>query len=155
MRILLHEFASGGGLAGREVPASLGREGRAMLTAVVADLAATGHEIVTTTDPRFPLAAPPGVQVVTLAGSNAALLDALIASADAVWLVAPETDRCLERLAVRAERKGKMLLGPGAAAIRRASDKAGLPRRLARYGVPHPKTRSEERRVGKECRSGG
>ena len=111
-----------------------------MLTALVADLAATGHEIVTTTDPRFPLAAPPGVQVVTLAGSNAALLDALIASADAVWLVAPETDRCLERLAVRAERKGKMLLGPGAAAIRRASDKAGLPRRLARYGVPHPKT---------------
>src|SRR5882672_12820841 len=141
MRILVHEFASGGGLAGREVPASLGREGRAMLTALVADLAATGcHEIVTTTDPRFPLAAPPGVQVVMLAGRSAARLDALIASADAVWLVAPETDRCLERLAKRAERKRKILLGPGAAAIRRASDKARLPRRLARHGVPHPKT---------------
>jgi len=141
MRILLYEFASGGGLAGREVPASLGREGRAMLTALVADLAATGcHEVVTTTDPRFPLSAPPGVQVVTLAGRSAARLDALIASADAVWLIAPETDRCLERLAVRAERMGKTLLGPGAAAIRRASDKAGLPRRLARHGVPHPRT---------------
>jgi tyramine---L-glutamate ligase len=112
-----------------------------MLTALVADLAATGcHEIVTTTDPRFPLSAPPGVQVVTLAGRSAAYLDSLIASADAVWLVAPETDRCLERLAVRAERKGKILLGPDAAAIRRASDKAGLSRRLARHGVPHPKT---------------
>jgi predicted ATP-grasp superfamily ATP-dependent carboligase len=141
MRILLHEFASGGGLAGREVPASLGREGRAMLTALLTDLAATGcHQIVTTADPRFPLAAPPGVQVVTLAVRSAARLDALMASADAVWLVAPETDRCLERLAVRAERKGKMILGSGAAAIRRASDKAGLPRRLARHDVPHPKT---------------
>ena len=54
MRILVHEFASGGGLAGRDVPASLGREGSAMLTALVADLAAIGcHEIVTTADPRF------------------------------------------------------------------------------------------------------
>ena len=137
----MHEFVSGGGLAGREVPASLGREGSAMLNALVADLAATGcHELVTTTDPRFPLAAPPGVEVVTLATRSAALLDALIESADAVWLVAPETDRCLERLAVRAERKGKMLVGSGAAAIRRASDKAGLPSRLAGHSVPHPKT---------------
>jgi len=74
-------------------------------------------------------------------GEGSATLDALIASADAVWLVAPETDRCLERLAVRVERSGKTLLGSGATAIRRASDKARLPRRLARHGVPHPKTR--------------
>ena len=40
MRILVHEFVSGGGLAGRPVPASLAREGAAMLTALVADLAA-------------------------------------------------------------------------------------------------------------------
>jgi len=142
MRILVHEFVSGGGLAGRPVPASLAREGAAMLTALVADLAAIrGHRIVTTVDPRFALEAPPGVEVVTLPSGNAALLDSLIASADAVWLVAPETGGCLERLAARAEQMGTMLLGPGAAAIRRASDKAGLPRRLARHGVPHPKTR--------------
>ena len=145
MRILVHEFVSGGGLAGRDVPASLAREGSAMLTALVADLASIrGHQIVTTVDPRFPLAVPPGVEVVPLSpgkGRSPALLDAVIASADAVWLVAPETDRCLERLAARVERKGKTLLGSGAAAISRASDKAGLPRRLARHGVAHPKTR--------------
>lgn len=142
MRILVHEFVSGGGLAGRPVPASLACEGAAMLTALVADLAAIrGHRIVTTVDPRFALEAPPGVEVVTLPSGNAALLDSLIASADAVWLVAPETGGCLERLAARVEQMGTMLLGPGAAAIRRASDKAGLPRRLARHGVPHPKTR--------------
>ena len=143
MRILVHEFVTGGGLAGQEVPASLAREGAALLAVLIADIAAIRcHRIVTTVDPRFPLAAPPDVEVVTLASGSAAQLDSLIATADAVWLVAPETDRCLERLAARVERKGKVLLGPGAAAIRRASDKAGLPYRLARGGVPHPKTRA-------------
>jgi tyramine---L-glutamate ligase len=142
MRILVHEFVSGGGLAGRPVPPSLGREGAAMRDALVTDLAAIHrHRIVTTVDARFPLKAPPGVEVVTLPPRDDALLDGLLASADAVWLVAPETDGCLERLATRAEKKGKALLGPGAAAIGRASDKAGLPRRLARYGVSHPPTR--------------
>jgi predicted ATP-grasp superfamily ATP-dependent carboligase len=144
MRILVHEFVSGGGLAGRDVAASLAREGLAMLTALIADLTAIHrHQIVTTVDPRFALPTPPGVEVVTLSpgSEGSATLDALIASADAVWLVAPETNRCLERLAVRVERRGRILLGSGATAIRRASDKARLPRRLARHGVPHPKTR--------------
>jgi predicted ATP-grasp superfamily ATP-dependent carboligase len=141
MRILVYEFASGGGFAGRAVPKSLGREGLAMRTALVADLSALGrHEIVTTTDIRFNQAAPPGVDVVPLLPGGAATLDALMASSDAVWLVAPETDRCLERLAARVERKGKKLLGPGAAVIRRASDKGSLPRRLARIGIRHPET---------------
>ena len=143
MRILVHEFVSGGGLAGRDVQPSLVREGSAMLTALVADLAAIGgHHIVTTVDSRFPLAAPPGVEVVTLsAGSRSrAAFDALIASADAAWLVAPETDRCLERLTARVEQKGRALLGSSATAIRVASDKAGLPRLLARHDIPHPKT---------------
>jgi predicted ATP-grasp superfamily ATP-dependent carboligase len=38
------------------------------------------------------------------------------------------------------ERRGTALLGSSAAAIRRAADKAALPRRLARHGVTHPKT---------------
>jgi predicted ATP-grasp superfamily ATP-dependent carboligase len=141
MRILVHEFASGGGLAGEAVPASLAREGSAMRDALVADVAAIGrHEIVTTVDSRFPLSAPPGVEVIELA-PGAAMLDALIASVDAVWLVAPETNGCLERLARRVERKGKTLLGPGVSAIRMASDKTRLPHRLARHGIRHPETR--------------
>jgi len=146
VRILVYEFVSGGGLAGGDVPASLGREASAMLTALVADLSAIGsHEIVTTADARFPHATPPGVEVVTLPPARTrreALLGRLMASADAVWLVAPETDRCLERLAAKVERQRTPLLGASADAIRRASDKAGLPRRLARLGVRHPVTRA-------------
>ncbi len=141
MKILVHEFVSGGGFSGREIPAGLAREGAAMLGALLSDLAAVRrHQIVATADPRFPLSVPSGVEVVMLPPGDAGRLDALMATADAIWLVAPETDRCLERLAERAERTGIALLGPSAAAIRRASDKAALPRRLARLGVRHPKT---------------
>jgi tyramine---L-glutamate ligase len=142
MRILVHEHVSGGGLAGRDVTPSLAREGSAMLAAVVQDLAALRrHAIVATADPRFPLAAPAGVEVIALIPGRKTQLDALISSVDAVWLIAPESSRCLERLAARVEQKGKALLGSGAAAIRRASDKAGLPARLARCDVRHPETR--------------
>jgi predicted ATP-grasp superfamily ATP-dependent carboligase len=147
MRILVHEFASGGGLAGRPVPPALAREGSAMLTALVTDLAVLpGHEILTTSDPRYRLKVPSSVEVVTLRRSGSPpfprYLDPLLARVDAAWLIAPETDRCLERLAARVERKGIALLGSGAAAIRVASDKARLARILERQDVPYPKTRS-------------
>lgn len=142
MRILVHESVSGGGLAGLPVSISLAREGAAMREALVADLAALGrHRIVTTADRRFPLRKRPrGVEVVTLAPGNGALLDALLASVDAAWIVAPETGGVLEALARQAERHGVALLGPPAATIRRASDKARLPALLARGGVAHPET---------------
>src|SRR5256885_153379 len=48
MRILVHEFFSGGGLARRSVPASLAREGAAMLIALIAEIAARelGYPVV-------------------------------------------------------------------------------------------------------------
>jgi predicted ATP-grasp superfamily ATP-dependent carboligase len=142
MRILVHEFFSGGGLAGQRIPTSLGREGAAMRAALVADLASLPeHTIVATADPRFPLRPRRRVEVVALPPGSNGRLDELLASADAAWLVAPETGGQLEKLAARAERNGTPLVGPGARAIRRAADKAGLARRLARLGVPHPHTR--------------
>lgn len=116
-----------------------------MLQALVTDLSSIGcHQIVTTADSRFPPALPSAVDVVTLPpapNKRETVLDRLMASADAVWLIAPETNRCLERLAARAERQRAPLLGGGADVIRRASDKADLPRRLARAGLRHPATR--------------
>ena len=100
-------------MAGRSVPRTLAREGLAMRNALVSDLAAIrDHEIVMTTDPRFASMLPRRVETVTIAAGRAALLDSLVASADAVWLVAPETNRCLEQLATRVERKQKMLHAP-------------------------------------------
>jgi predicted ATP-grasp superfamily ATP-dependent carboligase len=145
MRIFVHEFASGGGLAGRKVPASLGREGSAMLSALIADLVALpGVRVVTTVDPRFPQPPRAGLECVTLPARKRhdAVFDGLITSADAVWLIAPETDGSLERLASRVERRRRPLLGSGARSIRAAADKAGLARLLARRGIPYPTTRA-------------
>jgi len=142
MRILVHEFVSGGGFAGQPVTPSLAREGGAMLAALVADLASTRqHQIVTTTDPRFSLRVPSGVAVVTLErATRDAQLDSAIASVDAVWPIAPESDGALEQLTARAERAGKMVFGSSAAAIRRAADKTRLAGLLADEGIDHPKT---------------
>jgi predicted ATP-grasp superfamily ATP-dependent carboligase len=141
MRILVHEFVSGGGLAGADVPASLVREGVAMRRALVEDLVALGcHDVVTTIDPRFPLSAPRAVDVIPLAAGSRRL-DPLIASVDAVWFIAPETNGWLERLARRVERAGTVLLGSCAAAIQVAGDKRLLPLRLAEHGIRHPRTR--------------
>jgi predicted ATP-grasp superfamily ATP-dependent carboligase len=157
LRILVYEFASGGGLAGRDVPASLAREGAAMRAALVGDLAATEcHQIVTTAGARevgLGRGLSRGVEVVTLPEGDRAReagLDRLIGSVDAVWLIAPETDGCLARLAARVERRRKALLGSSSDAVRRASDKASLPRRLARLGVRHPATRALDRDVSPE-----
>jgi predicted ATP-grasp superfamily ATP-dependent carboligase len=146
MRILVCEFVTGGGFAGRAVPRSLAREGLAMRSALLEDLAAIdGQRIVVTTDVRFARPVPRGVEMIAVhpvAGGlrDSGTIDAVIADSDAVWLVAPETDRCLERLAARVERSGKILLGPAAAAVRIAADKGRLPRRLARVGIGHPET---------------
>ncbi len=133
------------------MPASLAREGAAMRAALVADLVSIGHHtIVTTADARSRHDLPLGVEVITLpAGDRArvAALDRAIDSVDAVWLIAPETDRCLERLADRVTRHRKTLLGSDAGVIARASDKATLGRRLAALGIRHPETRRLARDV--------
>src|SRR5205823_6223237 len=123
------------------VPRSLAREGRAMLTALLADLSSLRcHDIVTTADRRFRLNAPARVDVIAIDPGQPALPRDLLTSVDAVWLIAPETDGCLERLAAAVERAGRTLIGTGSHAIRRAADKARLPRRLARCGISHPRT---------------
>ena len=136
MRLLVYEFVTGGGLAGEPVPRGLAREGLAMRTALVEDLAAIArHQIVVAMDERFIRPVPGGVEVVARAS-----LDALADASDAVWLIAPETNRWHERLAARLERRGVTLLGSGATAVRRAADKSRLPRRLTRAGIRHPRT---------------
>lgn len=151
-RILVYEYASGGGLAGQRVPPSLEREGAAMRAALVADLLAIGrHEIVTTAAARVGTDLPRSVEVMTLPDGDRAreaALDHAIGSVDAVWLIAPETDRILERLADRVARRGKIVLGSDADAIARASDKATLGRRLAGLGIRHPRTLRLTRRFG-------
>ena len=143
MQILLYEYASGGGLAGEPVPPSLGREGSAMRDALAADLARGNHRVLLPVDSRFPSRSRAGIETVEVEGPDpaGARLDRWIASSNAVWLIAPETGRCLERLAARVEAHGVALAGSGARAIARAADKGALASRFVRRGIPMPETR--------------
>lgn len=145
--LFVHEYVSGGGFAGRPLPDGLLSEGRAMLSALLSDLAAFGgRRIVTTLDARLDLRAPDGVEVVRVpAGAHAAVFDEIAASADAAWITAPETEGILAELTSRAEARGASPIGSPSEAIRLASDKLALARRLREVGVPVPRTWSAER----------
>ncbi len=112
-----------------------------MRDALCADLAALGHRVVVTADPRFPAPPPPAVVKLALAPPSGRRLAALASGVDAVWLIAPETGRILERLAARLGRAGAPLFGSTAGAVRAVADKRRLAARLHRLRVPHPATR--------------
>lgn len=133
MRILVHEYVSGGGLAGRPLPPALAGQGAAMLQALVTDLSALpAHAITTTVDPRVPLRVPANVHVEALSSGAPDTFLRLVDTADAVWLIAPESNGVLASLARTVEAAGRRLIGPGAAAIDRAANKAGLATQLER-----------------------
>jgi predicted ATP-grasp superfamily ATP-dependent carboligase len=143
MRILVYEFVTAGGFESRAVRKSLIREGEAMLGALTADLAQlSDHTIVAAIAPAFrpTVSFPPGLEVNST-GSRESDLNTLFTSVDAVWLIAPEIDGCLQRLASRVTRCGTQLLGSDAPVIGLAADKSKLAENLERCGIPHPPTR--------------
>lgn len=141
MRIFIHECVSGGGFTGRPLPASMASEGLLMLRAILEDFQALGgHELRSTLDARIP--APTGLPLTIVdRGRYDEVYAALLDWADAVLLIAPETDGVLERLSAQAEAAGKHLLGSSSKAVAMAGDKATTHSRFAALGLPTPRTR--------------
>ena len=138
MTILVYEHVTGGGLAGRALPASWAAEGSAMRRAIAADFAAVpGVRVVVTLDPRFAADPLPGVECRNIDPSG---LGSLAASADHTVLIAPEAEGLLEALAGEVEAAGGRLLGPGREAVALVADKLGLAHLLTANGVPTPPT---------------
>ena len=75
MKVLLHEWVNGGGMAGLELPPSWQAEGRAMRQAVEADFRAVdGVEVITTLDERFDREASEANAVIVGPGQEEAVL---------------------------------------------------------------------------------
>ena len=53
MRLLVYEHVSGGGFADESIPADILSEGFGMLSTVISDFKAAGHNITTTLDSRI------------------------------------------------------------------------------------------------------
>jgi predicted ATP-grasp superfamily ATP-dependent carboligase len=124
-------------------PSSLRAEGRAMLSAVLADFAAVPDVEVATllaADLSPPLPLPPAVKVRTAADGLRVrgLFRSLAAGADWTLVIAPETDLVLWRYCCWVEDVGGRLLGPSPEGVARATDKLALAERWQRAEVPTP-----------------
>jgi hypothetical protein len=81
--VLVHEWVTGGGLAGRPLPASWAAEGHAMRRAIARDFAAVpGVRVVVTLDDRFPHEPGPWEVVRVGPGAEEAEFARLAARAD-------------------------------------------------------------------------
>jgi predicted ATP-grasp superfamily ATP-dependent carboligase len=137
--ILIHEWVTGGGLAGAHIPASLAAEGAAMRRAITRDFAAVdAADVVVTLDAR--LADDPGPWSTVRVGPAQApdWLTQLARGAHYILLIAPETGGVLlEQTELLATTEARCL-GSDAEAVRVTGDKWEFHTRMADCGIATP-----------------
>lgn len=147
--VFVHEYVTGGGLAGSALPASWAAEGGAMRRALAEDFAALpGFRVFMTLDGRLPEEPGPWTIVRVGPGAERATFARLAAEADSTALVAPETGGILlDRARTIAEAGGRSL-GSSPEAIALAGQKHELGLHLRRLGIPSPPGRLIDPRMG-------
>ncbi|RMG40605.1 MAG: ATP-grasp domain-containing protein [Planctomycetota bacterium] len=167
--VVIAEYVCGGGWPEpTAAPGSLLAEGIAMWRSLVRDAAACGIRVITTWDARLgtPPALPPTVRIEPFAGPFgshedwASHVERLArGTADRVFVIAPETDGILEKVARRLQQRAARpawgrttpmrdaasggsgrWIGPSPDAIALATDKLRTARWLQRHGLPTPPT---------------
>jgi predicted ATP-grasp superfamily ATP-dependent carboligase len=147
--VFIHEYATGGGLAGSALPASWQAEGAAMRRALAADVARLpGLRVVVTLDARLPAEPGPWTTVRVGPGEELATFARLAAEADCTALIAPETGGVLLDRARTIEQVGGRSLGSTPEAIALAGQKHALGVLLRRLGIPSPPGRLIDPRGG-------
>lgn len=130
------EFITGGGFTGVALPESLAHEGLMMRDALLNDLAALEDwHLVTTHDSRV---SPPLIHSIAIDNSSDAwaIWRECMVAADAVWVIAPETDNILYQMAEMARELQVRWIGPQLEAIAVTSQKYLTAQTLARAGLP-------------------
>ncbi|WP_165229895.1 ATP-grasp domain-containing protein [Aquisphaera insulae] len=137
--LLIHEWVTGGGLANRELPASLAREGAAMRRALCREFAAADDSVrvVVTLDERLRDDPGPWITSRTRGSAPDAWL-ALAREADYTLAIAPETGGVLASLARALEAEGIRSLGCSSGGIELAGDKARMAHWLEERGFASP-----------------
>jgi predicted ATP-grasp superfamily ATP-dependent carboligase len=147
LKILIHEWVTGGGLADHVPPPSWVAEGQAMRRAVAADFAAAGGRsahVIVTLDER--LGDDPGPWQIVPMGRGGApvssqLLD-LACQADYTVVIAPETSGVLAGLARALAAAGARSLGCSAGSIELTGNKLRMGRWLRARGISTPSCRA-------------
>jgi len=141
MKVLIHEWVTGGGLAGKPLPASWAAEGRGMRQAIARDFRSlAGVDVISTLDERFAGDEPSAASVLIGPGEEEAVLARLTSRCEYTMLIAPETGGVLEDRTRLVARAGGTSLGSTPEAVALTADKWRLARHLARQGVRTPRT---------------
>ena len=143
MRVFVYEYLSSGAAPDASALPSLRREGWAMLSAVLEDLARCPQiETLTLLDSQRQCAPGswPASTIVHFAeaGAEERVFRTLAAAADCSLFIAPEFDGILEKRCQWVEEEGGRLLGPSTAAIRLTADKRALACHWQKHGIPTP-----------------
>jgi len=135
-KIFVCEFITGGGLCAEQLPEPLVKEGRLMRDALLQDLAQLPYQVYTTADAR--LKPPNNVAKCIVVQPNDdiwKIWEAQIKGADAVWIIAPETDGLLHNLTQMAVCHGKKILGCGLVSVKVTSEKLTTCMALQKAGI--------------------
>ena len=144
LTILVHEWVTGGGMAGELPPASWAAEGQAMRRAVAADFAAIREpatRVIVTLDQRLGDDPGPWTIVPMEARDARSRLIDLASRADYTVFIAPETSGVLAGLTRNLEAAGARCLGCSAESIELAGNKLRLGEWLRARGIPTPHCR--------------
>lgn len=144
MRLLIHEHVSGGGFADEPIPSGVLSEGFAMLRTLISDFKAAGHYVTTTLDSRLARLTPPidADCIVPVFSSREVqvAIRKVSASADAAYVIAPETEGVLQSLVESVEQTGAASLNCPASTIGKVANKTFLQASLRKLGLPTPET---------------
>jgi predicted ATP-grasp superfamily ATP-dependent carboligase len=144
LQLLIYEHVAGGGFTDEPIPVGVLSEGFGMLRTLISDFKAAGHYVTTMLDSRLARLNPPlGADcVVPVFSSREAQLAIckVSASADAAYVIAPETEGVLQSLVESVEQTGAASLNCPASTIGKVVDKAFLHASLTKLGLPAPET---------------
>ena len=138
MRVFVCEYVTGGGMRSQAGLSRLRRQGEAMLAALVKDLAEVPEiEVVVARDSRLPSAdLPADIELIEPTTALWSAWSRILSEADALWPIAPESERALEGLSRLALEQGRILLGSGPEQVRLTASKWATANHLAAHGVP-------------------
>lgn len=145
MQLLVFEYITGGGFNGQSLPPTLLTEGSAMLSALLADCFRLKDLSVRVLLEERCLALasnlPCDIIKIPPAADVLAIFERSLAWADAVWLIAPESEGILHALCERVEKAEKPLLTSSASAVALTADKWLTYQYLQTHQLPTAPTR--------------
>lgn len=147
MRHFLFEFITGGGLSDQPLSETLIGEGEIMVQTLLTELSELEDStILVSRDSRLAMSEN-GIRQYIIERKIEQELPELIKASDVSWLIAPETDGCLEEYAKLFIKHGKLFIGSSPEAIKVATSKRLTNKKLAAAGINVVETRllSEKR----------